>query len=188
MRLFEKIRKRREEKAIIEAQRIEQDRLLQEQARQAEIERRKQEIEDLLNMPLPSKQNIVQMKISYSDKNGRFAYNLYDYFLCNVARKDMFYGDCYKARKITGKNIGDIYNIFVHSSPFSSSLTELQLYDSNGSFWEGDTEYDPYFSSGCRTIRDLNEYANKKNEERIIEYRKEKQQKQQNINDMRKYF
>ena len=107
--------------------------------------------------------------------------------MCDTKRKDLRYGDWFKAIKVSGSHFGKQFELCVHSSPFSPSLTHVEL-DSNYGYWDGDISEDPYIPYGCKTITDLNDYGNKKNENRKKEYEEEILKKQQGEQQIRNQF
>ena len=181
MRFFEKIREKHEDKILAKAKTIEEKRLIQEQARQAEIEHKEQEIQKLLNSSIP-KEFVIELHRSVEDENGRFMYIQYDYFLCDKRIRDLYYGDRCKAIKVTGSHLGEKFDLSLTSL---SSLTTCELYI-NCECWEGDIAVDLSLEipDNCFTIADLNNYANVNNQKIKREYEQKvltRQQKEQTI-------
>ena len=191
MRFIEKLREKHEDKILAKAKIIEEKRLIQEQVRQAEIEVKEKEIQKLLNSSIP-KDFVIELCRKVEDKNGRFMYRQYDYFLSDVAITDMGYRDVSNIIKITGDNIGLKAQLEVWSPPFLPSLTHCVLIHPDKYLeevttedeWEGDVGKNAYIPDVCITISNLNNYANRENEKRKREYEQKvltRQQKEQTI-------
>ncbi len=164
MRIFETIRKNREERAIAKALKIEEENKRREQLRQEEIKEKQEFIAKLLDAEV-EKNYIVELHHYVVDTQGNSLYGVYDYFLCSSNILDFGYGDAIEAIKITGNNFGDKYVMYGHGY----SISSIELTDRRGIRWEGRNK-SPYIPSDCKTIRELNEYANKENIARKQKY------------------
>ena len=179
MKLFEQIRKKHEERTLAKAHKLEEERLREEQAKQEVIERKQEYVEKLLNSPI-EEDYIVELHRYQRDNQGNTMYSVYDYFLCSVRVVDFGYGDAITVVKITGDNIGEKYTMYGHGA----SISSLELYDKEGRFWEGRKTDNLYILSDCKTIRELNEHANKAN----AGWKKEYEQKVANTKRVREEF
>jgi len=180
MRFIEKLREKHEDKILAKAKMIEEKRLIQEQARQAEIakqeqdrqaeiERKEQEIQKILNSEIP-KDYVVCLHRFVRDSQRNILYWVSDYFLSNVILDNFYYGDEATVIKITGDNLGDKYTMYTQDH-----FRGVELWDKDGKFWEGSVLYNfQFIPLNCKTIRELNDYANKNNAKRKAEYEQNK--------------
>ena len=143
MGLFDTIRKKLEKKRL--------------EAEQAKAD----EINKLLKSPLPDKEFIIEL--THLVKEDNFAYVITDYYMCTTPRGNMYYGQQYAVTKITGDNIGAKETLLVHSTIMEWGETAVVLVDSNDNTWSGRTDRFLYIPPHCKTIADLNSYANKQN-------------------------
>ena len=179
--LFEKIKKKHEDKLIAKAKELEAERLKQEEEMLAKVNEREEYIKKLLNSKVPT-DFILRLRHEILDKNGKFKHYIYDYFLCDTKREDLKYGDRFQAIKVSGNNFGKKFDLQVYSSSYSLSLTEVQLNDVCG-YWVGDIRAGQSIPTECDTIAELNDFANQYNatikqeyEEKVEKRRQEEQQ------------
>ena len=168
MGLFEIISQKYEERLIAKAKQIEIEKIKRLQAKEVQYRKERERELRLASAEIP-KDFIIRMGRDIVDQNGRFKYTLYEYFVCSVKPKDMRYGQCANVVKVSGTSFGKAYDMYVHSGPFSSSLTKTEMYI-GGALWEGDIEDKVYIPQECKTIADLRDYAKKDNEKTIDKY------------------
>lgn len=186
MRFIEKLRERHEDRILSKAKVIEENRLKQEQARQAEIARQEDEIrkerekleierkiqEDqrkeklkkeeatILAMTAPL-DYIVELKGKYTKRimGKEYTYTRNDYFLCDTPRLDLTYPySQYKFKKISGEDIGEVFT--------SSEDDEIKIIDLQGHEYTKDKTINLFLTSKLRlyTIKELNDCLEKVNE------------------------
>jgi hypothetical protein len=150
--------------------RIEELEIKQQQEKQAQLNK-------LLDMPI-EKERVIQLHHYIRTKHGHILYGIYDYFLCVNTKREFGYGETMEIIKITGSNLGEGYVV----CPNGQFATSIVLKDKDGLVWEGNNATAQYIPATCKTIRDLNNYANKQNEGTKKEY-KEKMTKIQYVNN-----
>ncbi len=87
------------------------------------------------------------------------------YFLSKTPRAEMIAGQNYKVIKITGNNFGKKYVLKVEKGLWANRYK----IDVDGEIYSGIIN-EPWLSAGFKTIRDLNRFINKDNNEQIKKY------------------
>ena len=185
MGLLDSIKQKYNNIVLARAQKFEAEKQRVEQERQLQIEKEQQSIQKLLNSEIPKDFIIRLGRDIYG--NNKYKYTIYEYFVCNVKPKDMQYGQWTKARKVSGKYFGKVFNMCVHSSPFSPSLTKTELYIGDDR-WEGDKDDSLYIPADCVTIADLRDYAKRYNEEIVNRYDEDLKRKRIEEEEIRNKF
>ncbi len=157
MKLFDTIRKKLESRLISTGKNIENKRLEAEQAKQAE----KDYVKKLLKSPIPSTECLIEL--THLVREEGYSYIETAYFMCDTPRGNMYYGQQYDVTKITGDNIGAKETLLVRSTIIEWGETAVILVDGDNNTWSGRTDNVVYIPSHCKTIADLNVYANKQN-------------------------
>lgn len=129
------------------------------------------EIEKLMASKIP--QDYI-LELECMDNKDGVVYPCNAYFLCEIPRKNMKDDGEFKAVKITGNKLGEVYSLSTKQSEFNPDLIRASLWDGERVYrgWFNATDGNIYIPHKCKTLNELRVAVAKSNNDKASYYSK----------------
>ena len=127
------------------------------------------------------KEFVIGLMSEVKDENGKTAYFVYDYFICDKMIKQAGSFDRIKVIKISGDNFGEEFYLSTPITEHSSNF-DVEVEVDVDCVYYGSTAFKVYIPDKCYMVEQLKEYADNQNEMRKKSYEKRCEMCQNDLN------